>query len=671
MESERASGEVDLCVWSEEESANAATVGEASKETSARIAVRGGADVREVVAVEDGAVIVATTGDVQLFDASARLIHDAREKTGSRRVETVSSLPESVGVLVVTADANLKKRKIAAFLVSKAAERRVEVAWELDVNHPTQNEKAKVVSAASDGNTFMILWDDGAWALHDVSDGAIMQQLMLDGLDVQGDEATTGKRRKKSDTMSNLASAASLCLSQDYYAIVANSKEENTVIVAVFDSRYGAVHLAEDVSQGLEHGVGRTSGVSLAATSGSLIVGLSDQVLSVQFDLPELSLASLVGSLSVHSQPSSSAAAVRVLGAGVGSTSNAGQRHATITPKWKLDALKLDTQGVVSLGRDWEEDSTQAMEDKIASTAEALSSGNKKAGASLEALMKNLPVPQILIDSAISGGLTHRAWAPVSMLLAGGHIQGSTSAPRLVAALLQEDMLDEIKDFLVHAKDVSPDDTIAILRASFSRDADDPGVKKRATMKKKEAERVLKEAEGCASNDKLGVEARHDLYARANLLVRAYDEFAPWAQQVHALVARPLDPTVGSRVLRSLSKKETVCLLQYLLAWAQFYASSSGLFARVNTLSEPGVPSARSVVNWTSALLDAQLTTLALSDDVSNVVRSLRDASSEMLDMMTSLASLKGALAHVGENSPLPEQHGVVSTTYTVESVAW
>ena len=223
----------------------------------------------------------------------------------------------------------------------------------------------------------------------------------------------------------------------------------------------------------------------------------------------------------------------------------------------------------------------------------------------------------------------------------------------------------------MHAKDVSPDDTIAILRASFSRDADDPGVKKRATMKKKEAERVLKEAEGCASNDKLGVEARHDLYARANLLVRAYDEFAPWAQQIHALVARPLDPTVGSRVLRSLSKKETVCLLQYLLAWAQFYASSSGLFARVNTLSEPGVPSARSVVNWTSALLDAQLTTLALSDDVSDVVRSLRDASSEMLDMMTSLASLKGALAHVGENSPLPEQHGVVSTTYTVESVAW
>ena len=69
-----------------------------------------------------------------------------------------------------------------------------------------QNEKAKVASAASDGNTFMILWTM-ARALHDVSDGAIMQQLMLDGLDVQGDEATTGKRRKKSDTMSNLASA--------------------------------------------------------------------------------------------------------------------------------------------------------------------------------------------------------------------------------------------------------------------------------------------------------------------------------------------------------------------------------------------------------------------------------------------------------------------------------
>ena len=82
-------------MWGEEESVNAATVGEASKGSTARIALRAGADVREVVAVEDGAVVVATTGDMQLFDASAQLIHDTSEKTGSRRVETVSSLPES------------------------------------------------------------------------------------------------------------------------------------------------------------------------------------------------------------------------------------------------------------------------------------------------------------------------------------------------------------------------------------------------------------------------------------------------------------------------------------------------------------------------------------------------------------------------------------------------
>ena len=88
--------------------------------------------------------------------------------------------------------------------------------------------------------------------------------------------------------------------------------------------------------------------MSLAATSGSLIVGLSDQVLSVQFDLPELSLASLVGSLSVHFNHRQVPPLLECW-ALVSGHPNAGQRHATITPKWKLDALKLDTQGVVSL----------------------------------------------------------------------------------------------------------------------------------------------------------------------------------------------------------------------------------------------------------------------------------------------------------------------------------
>jgi hypothetical protein len=507
--------------------------------------------------------------------------------------------------------------------------------------------------------------------LHDASDGSLKHKLRLDGLDTQGDEAASGKRSKKSENASPLARAASLCLSRDYYAVVANSKEENTVIVAVFDSHYGAVHLAEDVSQALGHNVGRTSGVSLAATSGNLIVGLSDQVVSVQFDLPELSLASLVGSLSIHSQPEVSAAAIRVLGVERASTALVPPQHAAVTPGWKLDELKLDGHGLVSLSDIWNEHDALEREKKVRSTAEALASGSTKASLSLQNLMKSLPIPQILIDSAINGGLNHRTWDSVTLLLAGGHICGSSTARQLVTALLEEDRLDEVKDFLVHAKDVSAEDTIAILHSAISRDDNDPELKKRAIANKKLAEKVLDEAEACATDEKINDEAKQELFARAQLLVSAYDSFAPWAQQLHALIARPLDPTMGMHVLRDLSKRDAVSLLQYLLVWANFYASSGEHFARINTSVEPGLPSAHAVVTWTSALLDAQFTTFCLSEDVAEPVRALRESSSQMLDMMRSLATLGGAFRHVGENSPLPEQHGVQSTTYTVESVAW
>lgn len=670
VQRDSASGKVDLCAWTEEDGAKAATIGEASKRCTKEIVLIDDARVKELFAVQRGALVVTTTGELQLFNTSAEFVCGANEKTRARRVEFAAALPDSVGALVLTTDVHLKKRRATAYVVTGASDsQRVEQAWELDINHPDGADKLRVVTAASDGETIMILWEDGLWVLHDTSDGTVTHKLKLDGLDCQG-EAISGKRsKKKSENSSRLTTVASLCLSQDYYAIAANDKEENTVIVAVIDSRYGAVHLAEDVSQGLEQKVGRTSGVSLAATSGALIVGLSDQVLSVQLDLPELSLAALVGSLTVSAQPEVSNAASRILGVEAVSSAIEVRQHAAVTPTWKLDDVKVSGQGLIDLGHEWNNFDSQAAETSVRSAAEALASGSKRASSSLEAMMKILPIPQILLDSAIKGALTHRSWEPVSILLRGGHICGSSTA-QLVPALLEEDKFDELNSFLLHATDVSTEDLTAILRAGLSRDAEDPHLKKCAMANKKMAERVLEEAEECILNDKSG-ETKQEVIARAKLLVCAYDSFAPWAQQLHALIARPLDPATSLSVLRKLSKKEAVSLLDYLLVWTKFYSSSEGLFARINTLAETGIPSAHAVVNWTSALLDAQLAMFCLADDVTECVRELKESSTHMLDMMRSLATLKGALRHVSENSPLPEQHGVVSTTYTVESVAW
>jgi hypothetical protein len=673
--SERAGGETSLCAWSVNgtESERAATVRDAAKDSTCVMKFKGDGQVCALLAVVGGTLAVATSGETQLFDSRARLLHTFSADGTSRRVETVTALPASAGALVVSTDHALKKRKVLAIVESQGEKRRVEKAWEFDVTHPDGDDKARVVTAASDGETFMILWDDGLWALHDAGDGELRRKLSLDGLEVKSSTAASGKRSKTSEETSTLSDAAALSLSEDYYAIVANSKEESTVLVAVLDSRYGAVHLAEDISQSAEQSVGRTSGVCLAATSGSLVIGLSEHVLAVQFELPELSLASLVGSLSVHAKPDSNSASARILGA---KSSNActPPQHASVAPNWKVGMSKLNGQEIVSLGMcsdNWDEKDVEVKEAETRKVAETLASGSKKAAAMMKPLLKTLPISQSIIDGALRGALVHRSWEPVSVLLAEGHISGSAAAPQLMAALLEEDMLDEVKNFLLHAKDVSAQDLSVALVACLKRDTTEEYLKRRAGEAKKVAITALDEAEKYVADENQSREAKQVKIARARLLVAAYDGFQPWAQELHVLIARTLDPTLSTSVLRPLPKEQCLALLGYLLVWAKFYANSGGLFATVNTLAEPGIPNASDVVSWATALLDAQLSMFCLAKDASELVRELKDSCAMMLAMMKPLATLRGALQHVVEGSPLPEQSGVVSTTYTIEGVNW
>jgi len=673
--SERNDGETTLCAWNIDGAASerAVTIRDAAKESTRVITFKNERKVRALVAVTKGTLAVAMSGETQLFDSGARLLHTYAANDGSRRVEVVSALPALAGALVVSTDQGLKKRRIAALVEGKSEKRNVDKAWEFDVKHPNGDEKARVVTAASDGETFMILWDDGLWALHDAGDGELRRKLYLNGLDMKSSETASGKRSKKSGESPMLDSAASLSLSEEYYAIAANSKEENTVLVAVLDSRFGAVHLAEDISQSSEQIVGRSSGICLAAASGNLVVGLSDQVFALQLELPELSLASLVGSLSVHAKPNSNSASVRILGAEA-SGALAPPQIAAVAPNWKVDMSKLNGHGVVSLGtcaENWDDKDVQAKEKETRVVAEALANGSKKAIAAMKPFLATLPISQTIIDGALSGALNHRSWEPVSMLIADGHISGSTMAPQLTAALLEEDMLDEIKNFLLHAKDVSAQDLSAILVTSLQRDGNEAILKTRVAEAKKVAIAALDEAEKCAADENQSREVKQVKIARAKLLVAAYNGFKPSAQELHVLIARPLDPTLSTSVLRPLPKDQCLALLEYLLIWAKFYANSGGLFATVNTLGEPGIPSASAVVSWTTALLDAQLSMFCLASDASALVRELKESCSMMLAMMKPLATLRGALQHVIDRSPLPEQSGVVSSSYTIEGVKW
>lgn len=85
------------------------------------------------------------------------------------------------------------------------------LVWELDIEYLDGVVKVRVVSVVSDGEIFMVLWDDGVWVLYDVSDGFFKYKLRFDGFDVYCDEVIFGKWSKKSEDILLLVSVVFLC----------------------------------------------------------------------------------------------------------------------------------------------------------------------------------------------------------------------------------------------------------------------------------------------------------------------------------------------------------------------------------------------------------------------------------------------------------------------------
>ena len=97
----------------------------------------------------------------------------------------------------------------------------------------------------------------------------------------------------------------------------------------------------------------------------------------------------------------------------------------------------------------------------------------------------------------------------------------------------------------------------------------------------------------------------------------------------------------------------------------------------------PGTPSLAAAVSWTSALIDAHFTSFAVrgkkrgsegEDEEGKALEamaSLRKSADTLRAACESVGRVAGALQHVAEGGPTPENQGVLSTTYSIEVVDW
>ena len=171
----------------------------------------------------------------------------------------------------------------------------------------------------------------------------------------------------------------------------------------------------------------------------------------------------------------------------------------------------------------------------------------------------------------------------------------------------------------------------------------------------------------------------------ATAAVEAFDGM-PRAPLLHALCARPLCPEYATGALPDLPPASAARLVRYLSVWLEAYSGGDVAGAAgnpVDAATEPleGIPALREVVAWAGAVIDAHFTAFAMNvraadddavgDDDAEAMATLRRAAARLQAGCASVGRVNGALVHVRDGAPLPENQGVQSSTYSIELVDW
>ena len=691
-------------------------------------------------AVDRGGVLaVDGAGSVRWFGADARKLAASEPrapppsttKTKSKSKSKSAASPATVvecacavreggggGVLVVTAESALggdrdrDDARVATLYRANGGEhsgRTVEAAWTVEARAPS-DAAGRVVAAAASDDELVMLWSDGTWAVYaprGADPGVPTRSLALggEGRAAAAKPAKAGKRaaaaKIAAEPTGALPAASIAALGGGYYAVAqVGVGDVGGARVAVIDSRFGAVHSATETHPGSR---GAESSVLVAAVGDAdagdahrLAVCLDGEVVLAEIPAPPpLSLAAVLGSLSAGP---AGAAAAKVFGADAAAKMATPPSHAVDAPDLASRVPRGPAAGAVvpagdPFASDPESDAAaRAAAELFAGDAAVTPAAAEKALAPF--LSDGAVVPPAVLAAAVDGCARRELWEPLRALVAGGHVASSSTAPDLVRCLLAADRLADLDAFLVSARDVAASDVRRCLDAFLS----DGGVSPSALaavvkIRTAAAEAAVRDAEAAARGRKekgasgaAAAKAEAEATARARAArvavaaVEAFDDH-PRAALLHALVARPADPSVAAETLPGLSASAAAALASYLSRWLETYAE----WAVADATPPPGTPTLAAAVSWTCALIDAHFTSFAVrgkkvggdgegegeEGEALEAMASLRRSADRLRAACESVGRVAGALQHVAEGGPVPENQGVLSTTYSIEVVDW
>lgn len=255
-------------------------------------------------------------------------------------------------------------------------------------------------------------------------------------------------------------------------------------------------------------------------------------------------------------------------------------------------------------------------------------------------------------------------------MLAGQHPNSLAGCPGLAAAMAGAHRYDLLHTLLQGATDVAAPDILAVLKNLLGPP---PKEVMAVTARQHYANKIRQEAEtavGAAESAAAGSASNADsLIATAACAAGTVEGFSAAQLCLHPLIAARHDGAVLINALRGLPALHAVRLLKYLLSWLRNYRRViNDYYVMAPDLPELAVAPPEAILQWTSAAIDASMSSLMLRKDAAAVIAALQAEVGPQISGLRRLAQVKGAVEHLQCGAPLPAPpSGSAAGRYTLE----
>ena len=539
-------------------------------------------------------------------------------------------------------------------------------------------------------------------------------------LNKSGKGKRSGRETTNTSSTDALPAATLAAMGGGYFllAIVGAPGSDGGARLAIVDAKYGAVQSVDDVGGGGGGGGGGGADDGVAAivlpddgdrASRTIITCHAGEVILSEMDTPpKLSLLAVMGKLCADERGEP---ARILLGKEGFKAANKPAQYGIYKPKMPTEdqiPRKKANEPLTFLGdpreSDWWNDGFEKSERMAIETIE-LFDGDAPLDedAALKAIDPFLNGDEMFaplaLDAVIRGCVKNKLWELLRGVIGRGFVTGSAAAPQLVRAYIENDRALDLEKFYVQAIEYDPLDIRRALDAILP-DCDGPSfsaealaaVKARhvkiAKLAVRDAERAEKERR--ETKQKHGTYAEKEHRAKASLArarvctasVEAFPE-TPYACALHFVVSYALDSVTAARTLLGLPMSAATKLVAYLSKWLAVYAGEGDdgpIDPEIDQLV--AMPTMTSIVTWTNGIIDSHFSSLAMATsskggESDGGAESAEDAEVEALKKnaeklqraCAAVGKMKGALQHVREGAPLPDDQGVKSTTYSIERI--